>query len=75
MEITSSRKSSMKSTANFAARDGAAVAAKESNPAKERLERLEKERGSQEQQQALNAQWQSEKDIITKIQTIKEEIG
>jgi len=25
-----------------------------------------------EQQQALNAQWQSEKDIITKIQTIKE---
>jgi ATP-dependent Clp protease ATP-binding subunit ClpB len=49
---------------------------KESNPAsKERLERLEKELADlKEQQRALNAQWQSEKDIITKIQTIKEEI-
>jgi len=35
------------------------------------LERRKKNCGSKEQQQALNAQWQSEKDIITKIQTLK----
>jgi len=49
---------------------------KESNPAsKERLERIEKELADLKvEQRALNSQWQSEKDIITKIQTIKEEI-
>ncbi len=49
---------------------------KESNPAsKERLERLEKELADlKEAQQTLNAQWQSEKDIINKIQSVKEEI-
>ncbi len=49
---------------------------KESSPAsKERLERLDKELADlKEEQRALSAQWQSEKDIITKIQTIKEEI-
>jgi ATP-dependent Clp protease ATP-binding subunit ClpB len=49
---------------------------KESNPAsRERLERLDKELADlKEEQRALNAQWQSEKDIITKIQTVKEEI-
>ncbi|PPS43156.1 ATP-dependent chaperone ClpB [Chroococcidiopsis sp. TS-821] len=49
---------------------------KESDPAsRERLERLEKELADlKEQQRALNAQWQSEKDIITQIQAIKEEI-
>ena len=42
---------------------------------KERLERLEKELADfKEEQRALNSQWQSEKDIITKIQSIKEEI-
>lgn len=41
----------------------------------DRLERLEKELGNlKEQQHTLNAQWQSEKDVISKIQTIKEEI-
>ncbi|WP_254566222.1 ATP-dependent chaperone ClpB [Oscillatoria sp. HE19RPO] len=41
----------------------------------DRLERLEKELGNlKEQQHTLNAQWQSEKDVIAKIQTIKEEI-
>ncbi|OKH26415.1 ATP-dependent chaperone ClpB [Chroogloeocystis siderophila] len=49
---------------------------KESDPAsRERLERLEKELADlKEQQRALNAQWQSEKDIINQIQAIKEEI-
>ncbi|MCX7593617.1 MAG: ATP-dependent chaperone ClpB [Fischerella sp.] len=49
---------------------------KESNAAsRERLEKLEKELADlKEEQRALNAQWQSEKDIITKIQSIKEEI-
>jgi ATP-dependent Clp protease ATP-binding subunit ClpB len=46
-----------------------------SSGAKERLERIEKELTEfKEQQQGLNTQWQSEKDVITKIQTIKEEI-
>ncbi|MCT7954262.1 ATP-dependent chaperone ClpB [Laspinema palackyanum] len=41
----------------------------------DRLERLEKELGNlKEQQHTLNAQWQSEKDVIAKIQSIKEEI-
>ncbi|MUL37991.1 ATP-dependent chaperone ClpB [Gloeocapsopsis dulcis] len=49
---------------------------KESDPAsRERLERLEKELADlKEEQHALNAQWQSEKDIINQIQAIKEEI-
>ena len=49
---------------------------KESNPAsRERLERLEKEIADlQEEQRALNAQWQSEKDVLNRIQGIKEEI-
>jgi ATP-dependent Clp protease ATP-binding subunit ClpB len=49
---------------------------KESNVAsRERLEKLEKELADlKEEQRALNAQWQSEKDIITKIQSVKEEI-
>jgi ATP-dependent Clp protease ATP-binding subunit ClpB len=49
---------------------------KESDPAsRERLERLEKEVADlKEEQGALNAQWQSEKDVITKIQSVKEEI-
>ena len=49
---------------------------KESNPAsRERLERLEKEIADlQEDQRALSAQWQSEKDSLTRIQSIKEEI-
>jgi ATP-dependent Clp protease ATP-binding subunit ClpB len=49
---------------------------KESNAAsRERLERLDKELADlKEEQRTLNAQWQSEKDIITKIQTVKEEI-
>jgi len=49
---------------------------KESDPAsRERLGRLEKELADlKEQQRALNAQWQSEKDIINQIQAIKEEI-
>ncbi|AFZ14190.1 ATP-dependent chaperone ClpB [Crinalium epipsammum PCC 9333] len=49
---------------------------KESNPAsKERLERLEKELADfKEEQRTLNGQWQSEKDVINKIQSIKEEI-
>lgn len=49
---------------------------KESDPAsKERLERLEKELADlKEEQRTLNSQWQSEKDIINKIQAIKEEI-
>ncbi|NLQ03783.1 ATP-dependent chaperone ClpB [Cylindrospermopsis raciborskii] len=42
---------------------------------RERLERLEKELADLKEEQAvLRVQWQSEKDIITKIQSIKEEI-
>ncbi len=49
---------------------------KESNAAsRERLERLEKELADlKEDQRALNSQWQSEKDVISKIQSVKEEI-
>ncbi len=49
---------------------------KESNRAsRERLERLEKEVADlQEEQRALNAQWLAEKDSLTRIQSIKEEI-
>ncbi|XWK88271.1 MAG: ATP-dependent chaperone ClpB [Phormidium sp.] len=49
---------------------------KESNAAsKERLERLEKELADlKEEQSTLNAQWQSEKDVIVEIQGIKEAI-
>ncbi len=49
---------------------------KESNAAsRERLERLEKELADlKEDQRALNSQWQSEKDVIAKIQSVKEEI-
>jgi ATP-dependent Clp protease ATP-binding subunit ClpB len=49
---------------------------KESNAAsRERLERLDKELADlKEEQRALNTQWQSEKDVITKIQSVKEEI-
>ncbi len=43
--------------------------------AQERLQKIEKELGDlKEDQRALTAQWQSEKGIITQIQTIKEEI-
>jgi ATP-dependent Clp protease ATP-binding subunit ClpB len=46
-----------------------------SSGAKERLERLEKELTEFKiTQGGLNTQWQSEKDVITKIQKIKEEI-
>ncbi len=42
---------------------------------RDRLERLEKELADlKEEQSALNAQWQAEKDSIAKIQTLKEEI-
>ncbi|QZZ19466.1 ATP-dependent chaperone ClpB [Leptothermofonsia sichuanensis E412] len=42
---------------------------------RDRLERLDKELADlKEEQSALNAQWQAEKDSITKIQTLKEEI-
>ena len=49
---------------------------KESDPASiERLEKLEKELANlKEEQSELSAQWQSEKDIISQVQTIKEEI-
>lgn len=49
---------------------------KESDAASlERLERLEKELADlKEQQSTLNAQWQSEKDTIDHIQSIKEDI-
>ena len=41
----------------------------------ERLERLEKELANlKEEQRTLNAQWQSEKDVLNHIQSIKEEI-
>ncbi|MBE9140758.1 ATP-dependent chaperone ClpB [Nodosilinea sp. LEGE 07088] len=44
-------------------------------PSIERLERIEKELADlKEQQSALNAQWQSEKDTIDHIQSIKEDI-
>jgi ATP-dependent Clp protease ATP-binding subunit ClpB len=46
-----------------------------SSGAKERLERIEKELADlKESQRGLNTQWQSEKDVITEIQKIKEEI-
>ncbi len=46
-----------------------------STPARERLQKIEKELADlKEEQRALTAQWQSEKDIISNIQTIKEEI-
>ena len=46
-----------------------------SAPARERLSKIEKELADlKEDQRALTAQWQSEKDIITEIQTVKEEI-
>ncbi len=42
---------------------------------KERLERLEKELADfKEEQRTLSTQWQSEKDIITKIQSVKQDI-
>jgi len=42
---------------------------------RERLDRLEKELADlKEEQRAMSAQWQSEKDVITTIQSIKEEI-
>jgi ATP-dependent Clp protease ATP-binding subunit ClpB len=49
---------------------------KESDPAsRERLERLEKELADlKESQTTLSAQWQAEKDSITNIQKLKEEI-
>jgi ATP-dependent Clp protease ATP-binding subunit ClpB len=49
---------------------------KESDSASlDRLDRLEKELANlKEQQSALNAQWQAEKDVIDQIQSIKEEI-
>ncbi|MEG4811926.1 ATP-dependent chaperone ClpB [Microcoleus sp. F8-D3] len=49
---------------------------KESNAASiDRLERLEKDLANlKEQQSALNAQWQSEKNVIGSIQKIKEQI-
>jgi ATP-dependent Clp protease ATP-binding subunit ClpB len=49
---------------------------KESDPASiERREKLEKEIANlQEEQRTLNAQWQSEKDILERRQSIKEEI-
>jgi ATP-dependent Clp protease ATP-binding subunit ClpB len=49
---------------------------KESDAASfERLQRLEKELADlKEEQRTLNTQWQSEKGIITKIQSVKQEI-
>ncbi|WP_017324209.1 ATP-dependent chaperone ClpB [Synechococcus sp. PCC 7336] len=49
---------------------------KEVDPAsRDRLERLEKELADlKEEQNALNAQWQSEKEVLDSIQAIKEEI-
>ncbi|MEB3282017.1 MAG: ATP-dependent chaperone ClpB [Lyngbya sp.] len=49
---------------------------KESDPASlERLEKLEKDLADlKEEQHALNAQWDAEKNVITHIQSIKEEI-
>jgi ATP-dependent Clp protease ATP-binding subunit ClpB len=46
-----------------------------STTARERLQKIEKELADlKEEQRALTAQWQSEKDVITDIQTIKQEI-
>jgi len=46
-----------------------------SAPSRERLDKLEKELADlKEEQRTLNAQWQSEKDVITQIQSVKEEI-
>ncbi len=46
-----------------------------SSNARERLQKIEKELADlKEEQRDFTAQWQSEKDIITDIQTIKEEI-
>jgi ATP-dependent Clp protease ATP-binding subunit ClpB len=46
-----------------------------STPARERLQKIEKELADlKEDQRTLTAQWQSEKGIITSIQTIKEEM-
>ncbi|WP_310483470.1 ATP-dependent chaperone ClpB [Chamaesiphon sp. VAR_48_metabat_403] len=46
-----------------------------STSARERLQKIEKELGDlKEEQHTFTAQWQSEKDVITDIQTIKEEI-
>ncbi|MEQ8971261.1 MAG: ATP-dependent chaperone ClpB [Coleofasciculus sp. C1-SOL-03] len=49
---------------------------KDSDPASmERLDRLEQELANlKEEQRTLNAQWQSEKDVLDRIQGIKEEI-
>ena len=49
---------------------------KESDPAsRERLERLEKELADlKEEQRTLSTQWESEKGVIAKIQSVKEEI-
>ncbi|MGF1478610.1 MAG: ATP-dependent chaperone ClpB [Cyanophyceae cyanobacterium] len=49
---------------------------KENDPASlERLEQLERELADlKEEQSQLNAQWQSEKEVIDKIRTLKEEI-
>ncbi len=45
------------------------------NASKERLQRLERELADmKEEQSRLNAQWQAEKDIISKLQEIKEAI-
>ena len=50
---------------------------KEDNPiSKERLERLEKELADlKEEQSEINAQWQSEKEVIDQIRQLKEEIN
>ncbi|AGY58172.1 ATP-dependent chaperone ClpB [Gloeobacter kilaueensis] len=50
--------------------------AKESDVgSRDRLERLERELADlQEEQRALNAQWQAEKDIIEQVQSLKEEL-
>jgi ATP-dependent Clp protease ATP-binding subunit ClpB len=49
---------------------------KENDPAsRDRLERLERELADlKEEQSRLNAQWQAEKDIISQLQELKEEI-
>ena len=51
--------------------------AKEEDPiSKERLERLEKELADfKEEQSEINAQWQSEKEVIDQIRQLKEEIN
>jgi ATP-dependent Clp protease ATP-binding subunit ClpB len=46
-----------------------------SSTARDRLQKIDKELADlKEEQRDLTAQWQSEKDVITEIQTIKEEI-